>query len=81
MEIMDIIATPTISNYGPTNFPNKDIIKTKCQTKKDLVKFLKNKSSLLIRWDCYWWKFPPPLLQFKRETKTEGVKRLWKLIN
>ena len=81
MEIMDIIATPTVSNYGPNNFPNKDIIKTKCQTKNDLVKFLKKKSNILIRWDCYWWKFPPPFLQFKRETKTDGVKRLWKLIN
>ena len=27
------------------------------------MKFLNEKSSVLIRWNCYWWKCPPPLLQ------------------
>ena len=62
MERMDMIATPTISNYGPNNFSSRLVIKTKCRTKKGWVKFLEKKSSLLIHWDYYWWKCPPPLL-------------------
>ena len=46
MERLDMIATTTVANYGPSNFPNRAILKTKCQTEKDWVKFLEKKSSL-----------------------------------
>ena len=29
----------------------------------DWVKLLSKKSSASIRWNCYWWKCPPPLLR------------------
>ena len=58
-----MIAKPTIGNYGPNSFPSKTVIKTKCQTESNWVKFLSKKSSASIRWNCYWWKCPPPLLQ------------------
>ena len=45
MERLDMIATATVANYGPSNFPNRAILKTKCQTEKDWVKFLEKKSS------------------------------------
>ena len=61
-----MIATPTISIYGPNYFLNKVVIKTKCQNEKDWVKFLEKKSSLLIRWDYYRWKRPPPLSRSPR---------------
>ena len=35
MERMHMIATPTSSNYGPSNFLSRTIIKTKCQIEKD----------------------------------------------
>ena len=62
MERLDMIAKPTVANYGPSNFLSKIVLKTKCQTESDWVKFLNKKSSISIRWDCYWWKCPPPLL-------------------
>ena len=34
MERLDIIAKQNVSNYGPNNFPNKAVLKTKCQTEK-----------------------------------------------
>ena len=58
-----MIAKPTISNYDPNNFPSRAVVKTKCQTEKDWIKFLEKKSSLLIRWNYYWWKCPPLLLR------------------
>ena len=58
-----MIAKPTTSNYGPSSFLSRAIIKTKCQTESDWVKFLDKKSSTSIQWDCYWWKCPPPLLR------------------
>jgi len=63
MEILDMIGMPTIVDYGPGNFLNLTVLKTKCQTESNWVKFLNKKSSVLIRWNCYWWKCPPPLLR------------------
>ena len=61
-----MIAKLTTSNYGPSSFLSRAIIKTKCQTESDWVKFLDKKSSTSIQWDCYWWKCPPPLLRSPR---------------
>ena len=58
-----MIAKPTTSNYGPSSFLSKVLIKTKCQTESDWVKFLDKKSSTSIQWDCYWWKCPSLLLR------------------
>ena len=58
-----MIAKPTTSNYGPSSFLSRAIIKTKCQTGSDWVKFLDKKSSTSIQWDCYWWKCPSLLLR------------------
>ena len=62
MERLDMIATPTIANYGPSNFPCRAVLKTNCQTKSNWVKFLDKKSNISIPWNCYWWKCPPLLL-------------------
>ena len=35
-----MIARPTTSNYGPSNFLSKAVTKIKCQTESDWVKFL-----------------------------------------
>ena len=56
-----MIAKPTTSNYRPSNFLSRAVIKTECQTESDWVKFLDKKSSTLIQWNCYWWKCPPTL--------------------
>ena len=48
-----MIAKPTVGNYGPSNFLSRVVIKTKCQTESDWVKFLDKKSSTSIQWDCY----------------------------
>ena len=61
-----MIATPTITNYGPRNFHSRAILKTECQIESNWVKFLNKKSSVSIRWNCYWWKCPPPLLRSLR---------------
>ena len=61
MKRLYMIVTPTIANYGPSNFPSKAVLKTKCQAKSDWVKFLDKKSNISIQWDCYWWKCPSPL--------------------
>ena len=61
-----MIATQNVSNYGPNNFPNRAVLKTKCQTEKNWVKFLRKKFILLIHWKCYWWKCPPLLLRTPR---------------
>ena len=58
-----MIAMPTIADYGPGNFLSRNALKTECQTESDWVKFLTKKSSVSIRWNCYWWKCPPPLLR------------------
>ena len=50
MERLDMIAAPTIANYGPSNFPHT---RTKCQTESDRVKYLDKKSNISIQWDCY----------------------------
>ena len=63
MKRLDMIAKPTTGHYGPSSFLNRFVIKTKCQTESDWVKFLDKKSSTLIQWECYWWKCPPPLLR------------------
>ena len=63
MEQLDIIAKPTTSNYGPSCFLSRNIIKTECQIESDQVKFLNKKSSTSIQWNCYQWKCPPPLLR------------------
>ena len=57
-----MIARPTTSNCGPSSFLSRAVIKTKCQTESDWVKFLNKKSSTSIQWNCYQWKCPPPLL-------------------
>ena len=61
-----MIARPTTSNYRPSSFLNRTIIKTEYQIVSDWVKFLNKKSSSSIQWNCYWWKFPPPLLRSPR---------------
>ena len=53
MERLGMIAKPTTSNYGPGIFLCRAIIKTECQIENDWVKFLDNKSSISIQWDCY----------------------------
>ena len=58
-----MIARPATGNYGPSSFLSRTIIKNECQTKSDWVKFLNEKSSASIRWNCYWWKCLPPLLR------------------
>ena len=63
MERLDIISKPTTGNYRPSSFLSKAVIKTKCQTESDWLKFLDKKSSTSIQWDCYWWKCLPPLLR------------------
>ena len=62
MERLDMIAKPTTGNYRPNGFLSSVVIKTECQTETDWVRFLDKKSSTSIQWDCYWWKYPPPLL-------------------
>ena len=62
MERLDKIAMPTVADYGPSNFLSRNVLKTECQTENDWVKFLNKKSSVSIRWNCYWWKSLPPLL-------------------
>ena len=66
MERLDMVATPTVADYGLGNFLSKAILKTKCQTKSIWVKFLNKKSSVSIQWNCYWWKCPPTLLRSPR---------------
>ena len=57
-----MIAKHTTSNYGPSSFLSRFVIKTECQTKSDWVEFLDKKSSTSIQWDYYWWKcLPLPL--------------------
>ena len=63
MERLGMIAMPTIADYGPGNFLSRIVLKTNCQIESDWVKFLNNKSNVSIRWNCYWWKGPPPLLR------------------
>ena len=58
-----MIAKPTTGNYEPSSFLSKAVIKTKCQTESDWVRFLNKKSSTSIQWDWYWWKCPPPPLR------------------
>ena len=58
-----MIAMPTTSNYGPSSFLSRIVIKTECQTESDQVKFLNKKSCASIQWNYYWWKCPPPLLR------------------
>ena len=58
-----MIAKPTTGNYGSSSFLNSAVIKIKCQTESDWVKFLDKKSSTLIQWDFYWRKCLPPLLR------------------
>ena len=48
MERLDMIATPTIADYGPSNFLSRTILKTECQTESDWVKYLNKTSSVLI---------------------------------
>ena len=58
-----MIAMPTVADYGPGNFFSRIVLKTDYQIESDWVKFLNKKSNVSIRWNCYWWKCPPPLLQ------------------
>ena len=53
MEQLDMIAKPTTGNYRPCSFLSRTIIKTKCQTESDWVKFLNKKSNTSIQWNCY----------------------------
>ena len=48
MERLDMIATPTIADYGPSNFLSRTILKTECQTESDWVKYLNKTSSVSI---------------------------------
>ena len=63
MEQLGMISKPTIGNYGPGSFLSTAVIKPECQTESDWVKFLDEKPSTSIQWDCYWWKCPPLLLR------------------
>ena len=63
MERLDMIVMPTVVDYGPSNFLSRTILKTECQIESDWVKFFNKKSSVSIRWNCYWWKCPSPLLR------------------
>ena len=63
MERLDMIARPTVCNYGPSSFLSRTVIKIECQTESDWMKFLNKKSNASIRWNCYWWKCPPHLLR------------------
>ena len=63
MERLDMIDKPIVANYGLGSFFNRTVLKIDCQTKSDWMEFLNKKSSAPIRWNCYWWKCPPPLLQ------------------
>ena len=58
-----MIATPIVANYGPSNFLGRAILKTECQTESNQVKVLNKKFGVSIRWNCYCWKCPPPLLR------------------
>ena len=58
-----MIAMPSAIDYGLDNFLSRVVLKTECQIESDWVKFLNKKSSASIRWNCYWWKCPPPLLR------------------
>ena len=58
-----MIAMPTVADYGPGNFFSRIVLKIDYQIESDWVKFLNKKSNVSIRWNCYWWKCPPPLLQ------------------
>ena len=40
MERLDTIAKPTTGNYGPGYFLSRAVVKTKCQTESNWVKFL-----------------------------------------
>ena len=62
----DMTATPTVADYGPSNFLSRTILKIECQTESDWVKFLNKKSSVSISWNCYLWKCPLPLLWSSR---------------
>ena len=44
-----MIGKPTTSNYGPSNFFNRAVVKTECQIESDWVKFLDKKSSTSIQ--------------------------------
>ena len=48
MERLDMIAKPITGNYGPSSLLSRAVIKTKCQTESDCVKFLDKKSSTSI---------------------------------
>ena len=61
-----MIAMPTIVDYGPGNFLSRIVLKNKCQTEGDWVKFLNKKSNVSILWNCYWLKCSPPLLRSPR---------------
>ena len=54
MERLDMIAKPITSNYGPSSFLCKIVIKIECQIESDWVKFLSKKCSTSIQWNCYW---------------------------
>ena len=47
-EILDMIATSIVAKYGPSNFPSKAVLKTKCQIESHWVKFLDKKSNISI---------------------------------
>ena len=51
MERLDMIATPTVANYGPSNFLSRPVLKTVCQSESNWVKFLNKKSSISIQWN------------------------------
>ena len=38
-EILDMIATSIVAKYGPSNFPSRAVLKTKCQTESHWVNF------------------------------------------
>ena len=49
MERLDMIAMPTVADYGPSNFLSRTVLKTECQTESDWVKFQNKKSNASIR--------------------------------
>ena len=48
MESLDMIDVPIVANYGSSDFLSRAVLKTKCQTESNWVKFLNKKSSISI---------------------------------
>ena len=68
MKRLDMIAKPTTGHYGPSSFLNRFVIKTKCQTESDWVKFLDKKSRIGPYLPC--WVVEGNFLQGRQTLET-----------